>query len=123
MSGVCKDLRHVCGGCGFKWPERSAYDALTSDIAALRERVATLEAQSAEWERLANYARDNYTRRNTEALAEKARADTAESATVEAIAAWLENVEPIGNGYLAAEIRCGDWKKLAALLKQLSTTP
>lgn len=29
----CELLRHVCGGCGFRWPERSAYDELTLGLA------------------------------------------------------------------------------------------
>jgi hypothetical protein len=36
---VCADLRHVCGGCGFRWPERSAYDELILENAALKART------------------------------------------------------------------------------------
>ena len=44
---VCKDLRHVCGGCGFQWPERAAYDELILENARLREEVATERARIA----------------------------------------------------------------------------
>lgn len=37
---VCADLRHVCGRCGFKWPERSAYDEITFANANLRAELA-----------------------------------------------------------------------------------
>lgn len=84
-------------------------ELVVDGVSALRERMATLESQSAEWERLANYARDNYTRRNAEALAEKARADAAEAATVEAIAEWIVKAYP--GTFAGLEIRAGDWKK------------
>jgi len=45
---LCKDLRHVCGGCGFRWPERSAYDELVLENASLRERVSVLEKEKKE---------------------------------------------------------------------------
>ena len=42
---ACEDLRHVCGACGFKWPDRSAYDELTLMNANLRECLASLLPQ------------------------------------------------------------------------------
>lgn len=41
-SAPCEDLRHVCGGCGFRWPERSAYDDLTAQVRDLREALAAM---------------------------------------------------------------------------------
>lgn len=50
---LCRDLRHVCGGCGFMWPERSAYDELVLRAATAEARVAELEAELAEMNELA----------------------------------------------------------------------
>lgn len=43
---ACEDLRHVCGGCGFKWPERSAYDELTFENVRLRDELAAERAKA-----------------------------------------------------------------------------
>src|SRR5580698_10181706 len=40
----CEDLRHVCGKCGFHWPERSAYDELVFENARLRDQLAAEQA-------------------------------------------------------------------------------
>lgn len=39
---VCEGLRHVCGACGFEWPERSAYDELTFENVRFRDENARL---------------------------------------------------------------------------------
>lgn len=40
----CPDLRHVCGKCGFRGPDRSAYDEQQERIASLTATVARYEA-------------------------------------------------------------------------------
>lgn len=66
-------------------------------LTALRERVAQLETQLIVEEAV----RD----------AEKQRADAAESATVEAIAAWLSSKSECGFCPESEQLRRGDWKK------------
>ena len=54
---ACEDLRHVCGGCGFKWPERAAYDTLTLESANLRADLATLRVRCERLEAVVTAAR------------------------------------------------------------------
>jgi hypothetical protein len=43
---LCADLRHVCGKCGFQWPERAEYDRLIAEHVRLQAEIEALWEQA-----------------------------------------------------------------------------
>lgn len=72
--------------------DNQCHACMSDELTALRERVAQLEARGRTWKRLAHRVRSHWLGMLVAYRTEKQRADTAERATVEAIAAWLEVV-------------------------------